>query len=113
VVVRVPGSEELSLQISRRHLEIQRIGQEFFVIDRSRGHTKLNGKRLREDQPQAIHSGDRLKIGRVLTIEVQIHARSHGADGAKFLQVPGAHDHPGGLTFEATIGDMVTEALDD
>jgi tetratricopeptide (TPR) repeat protein len=106
VVIRVPGSDELSLQISRRHLEIQRIDKEFFVIDRSHGRTKLNGRRLVDDLPRRIQSNDRLHIGGVLAIEVQIQAQMTGTGAAKFLQIPATSARPGGLSFEATLGEL-------
>ena len=72
LVIRVPGSDRLSLRISRKHMEIQRIDKEFFVKDLSKGHTLLNGRVLVRDAPYPIVSGDRLTVAGVIVLQVQI-----------------------------------------
>ena len=105
LVVRVPGSDRLSLRISRRHMEIQRIDKEFFVKDLSGGHTLLNGRELAKDVPFPIVPGDRLTIGGVIVLQVQTQAALEGQVAAKIIQV----QHLKGSSFEATVGDMITE----
>jgi pSer/pThr/pTyr-binding forkhead associated (FHA) protein len=105
LVIRVPGSDQLSLRISRRHLAIQRIDREFYVQDLSGGRSWLNGRRLLPGQPYPIVTGDRLSIAGVLLLEVWIHAALAGQVVGKVVQVQGTSR----TTFEATIGDIVTE----
>jgi len=106
VVIRVPASDDRSLRISRRHLEIQEIDGEFFIIDRSSGGTLLNGRTLARDSPRRISSGDLLRIGGVLSVEFLVRAAALRAQ-----RVPGEvalgekHER---MNLEATIGDLVT-----
>ena len=109
LVIRVPGSDRLSLRISRKHMEIQRIDKEFFVKELSGGHTLLNGRALAKDVPYPIVSGDRLTIAGVIVLQVQIQAALEGQVAAKIIQVQQLK----GSSFEATIGDMVTEMPDE
>lgn len=110
LVVRVPGSDRLSLRISRRHMEIQRIDKEFFVQDLSGGQSTLNGRSLTKGRPYPIVSGDRLAIAGVIVLQVQIQAAlDEGAIVDKVIQVQQLK----GSSFEATIGDMVTELPHD
>ncbi len=114
LVIRVPGSDKASLRISRRHLEIQRIDKDYFVLDQSRGLTRLNGQILEPEMPIPIHSGDRLILGGVITLEVLFRARIASGQGQSALQVQPAEGESGPIvTLEATIGDMVTEVHDD
>ena len=56
--------------VSRLHVSIQRIGDQFMVTDlHSSNGTWLNGNRLAPDVPQVLHSGDRLKLS-LLRIDV-------------------------------------------
>lgn len=112
VVIRVPGLDERSLRISRKHLIIQRIDTEYFVIDRSEGNTKLNGKTLQE-KPVRVNSGDRLLIAGVLTLEILIRPRISGSKVNNMLQVSSSNRHYNNLSIEATIGDMLTEIRDE
>jgi pSer/pThr/pTyr-binding forkhead associated (FHA) protein len=105
LVIRVPGSDRLSLRISRRHLEIQRIDKDFYVKDLSGGQTALNGRSLIKGKPCPIISGDRLTIAGVLVLQVQFQATVAGKALTKIIQVQQAQ----GAMFEATIGDLVTE----
>lgn len=108
VVIRVPASDHASLRISRRHIEIHRIGKEFFVIDKSGGNTKLNGRRLLSDEPFAIRNGDRLIIADVITLEVIVRP-SLTVDRKGILCLEGPLRTGAGIEVEATLGDMVTE----
>jgi pSer/pThr/pTyr-binding forkhead associated (FHA) protein len=105
LVIRVPGSDRLSLRISRKHLEIQRIGKQFLVMDLSKGSTLLNGLELPKGEPHPIVSGDRLTIAGVIVLQVQLQAASEMQIAAKIVEV----QHLKGSSFEATIGDMMTE----
>jgi pSer/pThr/pTyr-binding forkhead associated (FHA) protein len=109
LVIRVPGSDRLSLRISRRHIELQRIDKEYFVKDLSGGHTLLNGRALAKGVPYPTVSGDRLTIAGVIVLQVQIQAALEGQVTEKIIQVQKLK----GSSFEATVGDMVTEMPDE
>lgn len=109
VVIRVPGSDQRSLRISRRHLEIKRINTEYFVIDKSSRHTKLNGKTLRENQPYRLQSGDRLSVADVLTLEVLIRVKLTGSKANNLIRIDSPNEEQDKLLIEASIGDMLTE----
>ncbi len=111
VVIRVPGSEIKSLHISRRHLEIQRINEEYYVIDKSNGHTALNGKKLSMETPVRIHSGDKLFIAGVFILEVVIRAPIEAKKAENIIQF-NSEKIEGNLSMEATLGDMLTEFPD-
>lgn len=139
LVIRVPGSDPLSLRISRRHLEIQRIDRQFYVNQLGAARTELNGRALVPEQPRPLVSGDRLTIAGVLALVVQLRTaiegwgRQEGGNAgpgsptppdaprpgrSPFRDSPGAErivrlPQVGGAEFEATIGDMVTELPDD
>lgn len=105
LVVRIPASDDRTLRISRRHFEINRIGQEYFVVDHSGGRTKLNGRVLESGRPAKIVTGDRLMIGDAITLEVSIRTGTLQS-GARIVQL--GHD-AGPFDLEATVGDMLTE----
>jgi hypothetical protein len=109
LVIRVPGSDRLSLRISRKHMEINRIHKEFFIKDLSGGRTLLNGRRLAKGVPYPILAGDRLTLAGVLVLQVQIQIALGGQVVGKIIQL----QQKRGSTFEATIGDMVTELPDE
>lgn len=109
VVIRVPGADRKSLRISRRHLEIKRIDTEYFVIDKSGGHTKLNGKFLKENDPFRLQTGDRLLIADVLTLEVIIQTKISGTKVGNLIRIDCHDTIKDGLLIEASIGDLITE----
>jgi pSer/pThr/pTyr-binding forkhead associated (FHA) protein len=109
IVIRVPGSDRRSLQISRRHLEIKRIDTEYFAIDKSGGHTKLNGKPLVENQPYRLQSNDRLSIADVLSLEVLIRLKLTGTKANNLIKIDSLDEDRDKLLVEASIGDMLTE----
>jgi pSer/pThr/pTyr-binding forkhead associated (FHA) protein len=109
VVIRVPGSDQRSLRISRRHLEIKRINAEYFVVDKSSRYTKLNGKVLSENQPYQLQSGDRLSIADVLTLEVLIRVKLTGSKANNLISIDSPNKDQDKLLIEASIGDMLTE----
>lgn len=113
VVIRVPGSDAKSLQISRRHLEIRSIDAEYFVIDKSKGNTKHNGKPLVEGKPVQLRTGDRLQIAKVITLEVLIRAKISGHKTNNILQVSPTAECQNEFLIEATLGDMLTEVADE
>jgi pSer/pThr/pTyr-binding forkhead associated (FHA) protein len=109
VIIRVPGADTKSLRISRRHLEIKRINAEYFVIDKSGGHTKLNGKLLKENEPFRLQTGDRLLIADVLTLEVNIQIRISGSKVGNLIRIDSHNTIQDGLLIETSIGDLITE----
>ncbi|AFZ16729.1 FHA domain-containing protein [Allocoleopsis franciscana] len=113
VIIRVPGSDKKSLCISRRHLEIQRINTEYFVIDKSGGKTSLNGKILTKNEPSRLQSGDRLLIAGVITLEVLIRVKLSGAKTSNVIRINPPTEVQDNFLIEASIGDMVTEVFDD
>jgi hypothetical protein len=113
VVVRVPGSDEMSLRISRQHLEIRRIEAEHYVIDRSGGQTSLDGSRLVPNQPTRILNGNRLSIADVLTLEVLVRSRIAGRRVDNVLEIGSRGREGTNIVIEASIGDMVTEMIDE
>jgi|GEM_PF-4004612 len=113
VIIRVPGSDKKSLCISRRHLEIQRINTEYFVIDKSGGRTSLNGKILPKNEPSRLQSGDRLLIAGVITLEVLIRVKLSGAKTSNVIRIESPNEVQDNFLIEASIGDMVTEVFDD
>lgn len=109
VVIRVPGADNKSLRISRRHLEIKRINTEYFVIDKSGGHTKLNGKLMKKNQPFRLQTGDRLLIADVLTLEISIQTKISGSKVGNLIKIDSHNTIQNGLLIEASIGDLITE----
>jgi pSer/pThr/pTyr-binding forkhead associated (FHA) protein len=109
VVIRVPGADKKSLRISRRHLEIKRIDTEYFVIDKSGGHTKLNGKFLKVNEPFRLQTCDRLLIADVLTLEVIIQTKISGTKVGNLIRIDFHNTIQDGLLIEASIGDLMTE----
>jgi hypothetical protein len=105
LVIRIPASDDRTLRISRHHFEINRIGQEYFVVDHSNGQTLLNGRPLAPAQPAKVVSGDRLLIADVMTLEVSIRSGTPQS-GARIVQL-GAD--AARFNLEATVGDMLTE----
>lgn len=113
LVIRVPGCDQESLRISRRHLEIQRIDKDYFAQDRSQGRTRLNGQILDPEKPVPLHTGDRLILGGAITLEVLFRTRIARGTRQSALQVqPPQGEGIPRVSLEATIGDMVTEVLD-
>ena len=108
IVIRVPGSNEKSLRISRRHLEIERLGQRYYVRDCSKGGTRMNGEELPDDRRLPLRSGDFLLVAGTLTLEFLVRADPTASTQpiASTTKVPMVHK--GGLELEATVGDLVT-----
>lgn len=104
MVLRVPGSTDLSARISRRHFEIHVDGGQFFVTDRSKVGTLLNDTPLSRNVATPLASGDRLVVAGVLELEVALHLTPTVQIAAPQVQLPGAS----GAILEATFGDMVT-----
>lgn len=104
MVVRVPGSDELSARISRRHFEIQREGEQYFVIDRSKAGTLLNGAPLTPHVPAELGSGDRLTVAGVIELEIVLHGSPAALLASGQVTLPGER----GAVLEATCGDIVS-----
>jgi len=107
LVIRIPGSDEKSLRISRRHLEIHRIDNQYFLVDKSGGNTLLNGSEILSDVVHRIRSGDRIVIGHVLTLEVMIRPNLFAKTVGDIIQV--SSPDSGHLTLEKSIGELITE----
>jgi hypothetical protein len=105
LVIRVPASTDRSLRISRHHFEVNRIGREYFVVDHSGGHTRLNGVQLQKGQPAKVSNGDRLLIADVMALELSVRP-SISRSPAQVLRVGAEAGH---FNLEATVGDMLTE----
>ncbi|QDS91232.1 FHA domain protein [Rosistilla ulvae] len=107
-VIRVPGSEAKTRKLSRQHLEIHRIGNDYFAIDRSAAGTHLNGRRLSNDQASLLATGDRLMIGGVLTLEVLIRREEFIGASAVQTEVEMTPYNNPGIVVDASVGDLVT-----
>jgi len=109
VVLRIPDGSAKSLAISRRHLEIRRDGQEFFVVDYSKHGTRLNGTPLQTGSPTPLHARDRLLIADALNLEflveqVALLSKPLARPEIGLNMIPGTP-----LIMEASTGDMRTE----
>ncbi len=108
VVIRIPGSEIKSRRISRQHLEIIQMNSEFYVIDKSNGRLKLNGKLLKYNVPVRLVSMDRLLISGILTLEVIIRSRLIGNKLGAVLKIDDPDNLEHNFFIEATLGDLRT-----
>lgn len=108
LVVRLPDESGGTLRISRRQMEIERVGEQYFVTDRSSHGTRLNGEPLVKDQRTPLKSADRLNLSDVVTLEVQIRTNQLGGTVAPSVQAPIADGRPQPLVIEASVGDMQT-----
>ncbi len=108
VVLRVPGNDQLSARISRRHLEIHRHGDAWTVIDRSKAGTLLNGAPLQRDLAAPLAAGDRLVVAGVLRLEVGLDD-AVGARPSAGSEVSITHEAGGApVVLEVSLGDVVT-----
>jgi serine/threonine protein kinase len=105
-VVRVIGNDELSLRISRRHLEITRSPTGYAVIAHGRGGTAHNGRPCPPGEPIPLAPGDRLAVAGVLTLEVLFNAPG-GSAAPPTIDLPVGEDEAARLLLEVTRGDMV------
>ncbi len=109
VCIRVPGNNNQSLRISRFHLKIEKIGDEYFVFALKEGRNKLNGKILKENQPYSLQSGDKLLIAGVLTLEVLFQVKMTGVKTNNIITINSPNEIQQHLEIEASIGDIITE----
>lgn len=91
LVIRVPGSEQASLYISRRHFEVHQRADGLHIVDCSTAGTVLNTRRLVKGQLTPIQFGDRIQVGGVLTLELLVQhcgadAGSESKQGARLAQ---------------------------
>lgn len=107
VVVRVPGNDQLSARISRRHLEIHRRGGQHVVLDHSKAGTLRNGRPLPHDVAVPLEAGDLLVLAGVVTLEVLLHNAPTWRLAAPEVEVAQATG-PAPVVLEASLGDMVT-----
>ena len=108
VVIRVPESDQQSLKISRKHLEISQIRLKYFVLDKSGGRTKLNGNVLKEGELHEIRPHDTLQISDVLELEVLIQDKLETLTLDKVIEIYKPDQSKDKLIVEASIGDVVT-----
>ena len=117
VVIRIPGDEDTTSRISRRHLSLQQFGGQWHVTDMSKHGTKLDGRQLARDVPARIQAGSRLTLADVVTLEIQFRRQLTGrkVDGLIEVSMPPPPSNPGldrpghALQLEASIGNWVTE----
>jgi serine/threonine protein kinase len=106
VVLRVTGDDDLSLRISRRHLEVRRTPAGYVVTDHSQAGTALNGQPLPPGAAVPLTHGDRLTVAGVLTLKVLLDA-PRAESTISHVDLPAATG-VGQIVLEATQGDMVT-----
>lgn len=66
------GDEEEARYVHREHVEIERDGGEFYVVNRGRNGTKVNGEELALDDRTAVSDGDRINFAEVVTGTVKL-----------------------------------------
>jgi serine/threonine protein kinase len=111
-VVRVEGNDELSVRISRRHLEMRREGGRWLVVDHSSGGTLRNGKPLPPGVPVTLAAGDRLTIAGVMTLEVLLRPAAVVA-AAPQADVAAEAGGKGRVRLDVSLGDLVTLRPDE
>jgi serine/threonine protein kinase len=104
-VVRVTGDDELSLRISRRHLELVRTAAGWSVIHRGRMATEHNGQPLAPNIAIPLTPGDRVALAGVLTLFVEFD--SSGGTMLPEVELPAGENRAAQLLLEATRGDIV------
>jgi serine/threonine protein kinase len=104
-VVRVSGNDELSLRISRRHLELIRTSAGWSAIHRGQMATEHNGQVLQSGVAVPLTPGDRLSLAGVLTLFVEFDS----ADGTTLsgAELPAGESRAAQLLLEATRGDII------
>jgi pSer/pThr/pTyr-binding forkhead associated (FHA) protein len=108
LVLRVPNNPQLSLRISRRHLEIRRQGEEYVAIDRSKGGTSCNGQPLAPNVPWPLRDGDRLVVAGLITLGVSLTGPRGVRPTLRQVQVPTSAPEGGKALLEVSLGDLVT-----
>ncbi len=106
-VIRVENNEPLSLRVSRRHFEIQREGEEFLVVDRSKHGLVLNGKSLSKNTPTPLQNGDSLIVAGVLELEVILQEETVQPAGHPLPQVRTSYSG-NQVMMEVSLGDLIT-----
>lgn len=81
-----PGVPRVDLaaddSVSRQHAEIRWTGKAYCIVDKgSTNGTWLNGQRLVPNEPRELKSGDRIAVGRLSLLTIQV-AGTHGAGPA-------------------------------
>ncbi len=113
LVIRVPDADDQSLHISRRHLEIQRTGNQWRVVDCSRVGTQLDGVTLVKDQPVPLRSGSQLVLAGVITLEFLVQVESMAIDRQPLVNLAPNAARGMPIVMEASVGDMITVEPDD
>jgi len=103
VVVRIPGNDARTLHISRRHLEIERVGSRWFLVDLSGGRTTVNGALVPASERVPLHVGDIIGLAGVMFMQFST------TDTSDCIVVTGpVNVGTKGFVMEASVGDMVT-----
>jgi len=70
--VRSGGDEEQARLIHREHVRFERDGGKFYLVNKGRNGTKLNGEILSMDERQQIAEGDTVEFSAIATGEIQL-----------------------------------------
>jgi serine/threonine protein kinase len=104
-VVRVADNEEMSLRISRRHVELVRTASGWSVISRGSAGTEHNGQALPSGIPVPLTPGDRLSLAGVLVLFVEFEPV--GGTTVPVADLPADESRAARLLLEATQGDLL------
>lgn len=104
-VVRVADNDELSLRISRRHMEIVRTSDGWSAINRSRTGAEHNGQAMPLGEPVPLTPGDRLSLAGVVTLFVEFE--STGGQALSEIDLPAGESRAARLLLEASQGDLM------
>jgi pSer/pThr/pTyr-binding forkhead associated (FHA) protein len=104
-VVRVADNEEMSLRISRRHVELLRTDTGWSVISRGSAGTEHNGQMLPSGVPVPLTPGDRLSLAGVLALFVEFD--TVGGATVPLADLPAGESRAARLLLEATQGDLL------
>jgi serine/threonine protein kinase len=108
LVLRVAANDALSARISRRHFEVRRVGDIYFVVDRSKAGMLLNGQPIPKHLPTPVQTGDRLLVAGVITLAVLLQTDAAGVAAPAVVEVPAVTQPDDRVVIEASLGDMVT-----
>jgi predicted Ser/Thr protein kinase len=109
LVLRVAGNDELSARISRRHFEVRRDGDDYYLVDLSKAGTLLNGRPAPKNVPTLLRGGDRLEVAGVVKLEVLVQEGGGFAAAPPVVHVPPPDARQTEqVVLEASLGDLVT-----
>jgi pSer/pThr/pTyr-binding forkhead associated (FHA) protein len=70
--VRTGAAEEEAQYIHREHVKIEREGTDFYLVNKGKNGTKLNGTRVPYDERRQLEDGDTVEFSGRATGEVQL-----------------------------------------